>query len=284
MCQITVRSPSDRFRTLFDAVYLGVDECQITVRCGVASWEPTEHRLQKWETSILLRDTDNAPASSLDRPEIVLALTESQGGSGVNGADTPTRADRWFGPRETRAEVTGPRTLLAARSATGEFLPRSWEPNACKAEEVGMVIPALCHSAATPAPSCRGDIADLGEEIPIGFSDVFASLPAAQAAERKVISPRCGRLPKVHHSRGAALAQVPASVRPPSGGDVPLPSGGPSAGGSDERPEQDTALTAVDRLLIDQADTAASRVTTNRHTRVLEAGRGLRLAPVGGGQ
>ncbi|WP_152991649.1 hypothetical protein [Frankia sp. R43] len=236
----------------------------------------------------MLRDsdsnTDNAPESSLDRPEIVLALTESPGGSGVNGADTPTWADRWFGPRETRAEVTGPRTSLAARRATGEFLPRSWEPNPCKAEAVGMVMPALCHSAATPAPSCRGEIADLDEEIPTGFNDVLASLPAAQAAKRKVNSPRCGSLLKVHHSRRAALAQMPASVRPPSGGDVPPPSGGPSVGGSDERPEQNTVPTAVNRLLIDQADTAASRVTTNRHTRVLEAGRGLRLAPVGGGR
>ncbi|WP_131831183.1 hypothetical protein [Frankia sp. CcI49] len=229
-------------------------------------------------------DTDNAPASSLGRPEIVLALTESPGGSGVNGADTPTRADRWFGPWETRAEVVGSRTSLADRRVTGEFLPRSWEPNACKVEAVGMGMPVLCHSAATPALSYRGEIADLDEEIPIGFSDVLAGLPAAQAAKRKAISPRCGRLPKVHHSRGAALAQMPASVRPPSGGDVPPPSVGPSTGGSDERPEQGTAPPAVDRLLIDQADTTASRVAANRHTRVLETGRGLRLAPVGGGQ
>lgn len=178
MCQITVRSPSGRFRTPLRLIYLGVDECQITVRCGVASLEPTERWLQGRETSIVLRDSDNAAESSLNRSEIFLTLMESPGGLGVNGADVPRQADRWFSLRELRMEVTGPQTPLAARHAVRASLPRPRESDTWNAAAVRMATLVLRHRAAALAPVYRGDIADLDAEALPGFIDVFVGLPA----------------------------------------------------------------------------------------------------------
>ncbi|WP_131802304.1 hypothetical protein [Parafrankia soli] len=107
----------------------------------------------------------------------------------------------------------------------------------------------------------------------------------AQATGREVISPRGARLLQVNRLQGVAPARLSASVPSPSGGDARAPSGGPSPEGSEGAPEQDTAWTAAAaRLVIDQADAAALRVAAGRCTSVLEAGRDLRPALVGGGQ
>ncbi|WP_347176864.1 hypothetical protein [Parafrankia sp. EAN1pec] len=114
----------------------------------------------------------------MDRVESTfLALTESPGGLGVNGADFPGLVDRWFGLRELRVEVTRPQTPLATRNAVWAFLLRSREVDAWKVAAAGMAMPALRHIAATLAPAYRGDIADLDAEVLTGFIDVFAGLP-----------------------------------------------------------------------------------------------------------
>lgn len=281
----------------------------------------------------MLHDSDNAAESSLDRSEIFLTLLESPGGLGVNGADVPRQADRWFSLRELRMKVTGPQTPLAARPAVRAFLPRPRESDAWNAAAVGMAMLVLRHSAAALAPAYRGDIADLDEEALPGFIDVFVGLPAgvrgiaarvvlgghraglaqatsygssamdlpvlavltpwpwmeaqrllAQATGREVTIPEDARRLQVNRLQGVKLAQPSASAPSPSGGDAHAPSDGPSPKGSEGAPEQDTAWTAAARLVIDQADTAALRVAAGRHTRVLEAGRDLRPALLGGGQ
>ncbi|MCK9903615.1 hypothetical protein MXD63_26630 [Frankia sp. Cpl3] len=127
----------------------------------------------------MLYESENTAESSLDRVEAsFLTLTESPGGLGVNGADFPGLADRWFGLRELRVEVTRPQTSVATRQAVWAFLLRSREVDAWKVAAVGMAMPALRHIAATLAPAYRGDVADLDAEVLTGFVEVFAGLPA----------------------------------------------------------------------------------------------------------
>ncbi|WP_243657724.1 hypothetical protein [Parafrankia sp. BMG5.11] len=115
----------------------------------------------------------------MDRVESAfLTLTESPGGLGVNGADVPGMADRWFGLRELRVELARPQTSVATRQAVWAFLLALREVDAWKVAAVGMAMPALRHIAASLAPAYRGDIADLDAEVLTGFIDVLSGLPA----------------------------------------------------------------------------------------------------------
>ncbi|WP_241831832.1 hypothetical protein [Parafrankia soli] len=107
-----------------------------------------------------------------------LTLAESCAALGVNGADVPGMADRWFGLRELRVELMRPQMSVATRNAVWAFLLRSRKVDAWKVAAVGMAMPALRHIAATLAPAYRGDIADLDAEVLTGYVDVLAGLPA----------------------------------------------------------------------------------------------------------
>ncbi len=125
-----------------------------------------------------VHDFGNTTESSLDLVEAAfLTLADSSAGVGVNGADVPGMADRWFGLRELRVELARPQTSVATRQAVWAFLLRSREVDAWKVAAVGMAMPALRHIAASLAPAYRGDIADLDAEVLTGFVDVLSGLP-----------------------------------------------------------------------------------------------------------
>lgn len=159
-----------------------------------------------------VHDIGNTAESSLDRVEAsFLTLTESPGGLGVNGADFPGLADRWFGLRELRVEVTRPQTPLATRQAVWAFLLAAREVDAWKVAAAGMAMPALRHISATLAPVYRGEVADLDAEVLTGFIEVFAGLPVGARGIP-------GRL--VFGGYRAGLVEVAAYRRP--GMDLPV--------------------------------------------------------------
>ncbi|KPM51137.1 hypothetical protein ACG83_37655, partial [Frankia sp. R43] len=126
-----------------------------------------------------VHDFEDTTGSALDLVETsFLSLTESPGGLGVNGADFPGLADRWFGLRELRVEMTRPQASWATRNAVWVFLLAARDVDAWKVAAVGMAMPALRHIAATLAPVYRGEAADLDAEVLTGFIDVYAGLPA----------------------------------------------------------------------------------------------------------
>lgn len=208
----------------------------------------------------MLHDPENTPGSPLDWAETLLALTEPPAVLAVIEALTPR----------------------AARPDIRAFLPPPWRANEWKVTATDMTMPTLRGVAETRALAHPGDIANPGAEALSRFDDVLA-WPWDAAVRLVFGAPEDARRLQAKHPRGVRPAWLSTSVPSPSGGDAPAPSGDASPRGSEGGPEPGTAWTATARLTVDQTS-ATLRPAASSDTSAVQATRGLRLAPTGGGQ